>query len=140
MAIIQDNIVSAVNNSGEIDHFKVILSLSQTIMSAFDLLIFFVVYVDVTDVDGPIQISVLASAIERKRFRIRICQISTCTNPLNCLQYYTGLTGVITTFNYDQATSLSRSVPQYFVSNFLLFEVDYGIRNSHISCLKFLVF
>ncbi|KAB0791812.1 hypothetical protein PPYR_03612 [Photinus pyralis] len=71
-------------------------------------------YVDITDVSGPIQIGVLAMAVERKRFRIRVCQVTECSNPLNCLQYHTGVTGVISSFNYDQASSLSRSVPEYY--------------------------
>ncbi|KAF5284241.1 hypothetical protein FQR65_LT00241 [Abscondita terminalis] len=72
------------------------------------------IYVDVTDVVGPIRFSVIATAVERKRFRMRICQVTECSSPLNCLQYYTGVSGSFSTFNYDQASSLSRSTPGYF--------------------------
>lgn len=65
---------------------------------------------------GPLQLSVLSSTGERKRFKIRICQIAmTCANSNNCLQYYTGVTGTISSFNYDQAAMANRSISGYFV-------------------------
>lgn len=79
---------------------------------------FFLVYVDVSMLTGPLMLSVLSNMSYRKRFRIRICQLSqtACITPNNCLQYYTGTSGVIQSFNYDQALMLSRSSPSYFVS------------------------
>ncbi|KAK4878123.1 hypothetical protein RN001_010629 [Aquatica leii] len=71
-------------------------------------------YIDVTNVIGPVKFSVIATVVERKRFRIKVCQITECSNPLNCLQYLTGTSGIISSFNYDQASSLSRSTPGYF--------------------------
>ncbi|KAJ8943914.1 hypothetical protein NQ318_019522 [Aromia moschata] len=80
------------------------------------ILFTFSVYVDVSSLTGPLQLSVLATMTSRKRFRIRICQYEdACLEPSsNCLQYYTGITGVISSFNYDQASMFSRSVPGYF--------------------------
>lgn len=76
------------------------------------------VYVDVSTLMGPLQLSVLSATGERKRFKIRVCQIANdCTNSNNCLQYYTGVTGMISSFNYDQAALNNRSEPGYFVSN-----------------------
>lgn len=75
------------------------------------------VYVDVSNLSGPLQIAVLANTIERKRYKLRICQFaSTCTTSMNCLQYYTGVRGVISSFNYDQSAGYNRSEPGYFVS------------------------
>lgn len=73
-------------------------------------------YVDVSMLSGPLMLSVLSNMSYRKRFRIRICQYSqtACITPNNCLQYYTGTSGVIQSFNYDQASMLSRSTPSYF--------------------------
>lgn len=67
---------------------------------------------------GPLQISVLSTMSLRKRFSIRICQFSdSCLEPSsNCLQYYTGVTGTISSFNYDQTAMFNRSVPGYLVS------------------------
>lgn len=76
----------------------------------------FPVYVDVSTLSGPLQLSVLSATGNSKRFKIRICQYeSSCMNSNNCLQYYTGVTGTISSFNYDQAIMLNRSVPGYFV-------------------------
>ncbi|KAK9874338.1 hypothetical protein WA026_002688 [Henosepilachna vigintioctopunctata] len=74
------------------------------------------VYVDVSTLRGPLMLSVLSNMSYRKRFRLRICQYSQamCMTPNNCLQYYTGTSGVISSFNYDQALMLSRSTPSYF--------------------------
>nr|CAI5828212.1 unnamed protein product [Callosobruchus analis] len=76
------------------------------------------IYVDVSSLSGPLRISVLSTMSYRKRFRLQICQFKdSCTEPANnCLQYYTGVNGVISTFNYDQAAMFNRSVPGYFVS------------------------
>ncbi|XP_018332458.2 uncharacterized protein LOC108741970 [Agrilus planipennis] len=77
------------------------------------------VYVDVSQVskDSPIQFSILANTLQRRRFRIRICQIAeNCPTLQNCLQYFTGLQGVISTFNYDQTAAYNRSYPGYLVS------------------------
>ncbi|KAL3270898.1 hypothetical protein HHI36_021410 [Cryptolaemus montrouzieri] len=73
-------------------------------------------YVDVSMLNGPLMLSVLSNMMYRKRYRIRICQFSqtSCMTPNNCLQYYTGVSGVISSFNYDQAQTLSRSTPSYF--------------------------
>ena len=77
----------------------------------------FVVYVDVSSLTGPLQLSVLSTVADRKRFKIRVCQIAnSCSNSNNCLQYYTGATGMISSFNYDQAALINRSEPGYFVS------------------------
>ncbi|XP_015836244.2 uncharacterized protein LOC658432 [Tribolium castaneum] len=73
------------------------------------------VYVDVSTLTGPLQLSVLSSTGERKRYNIRICQIANdCSQSSNCLQYYTGVTGMISSFNYDQAAINNRSQPGYF--------------------------
>nr|CAH7729702.1 unnamed protein product [Callosobruchus chinensis] len=74
------------------------------------------IYVDVSSLSGPLQISVLSTMSYRKRFRLQICQFKdSCTEPANnCLQYYTGVSGIISTFNYDQAAMFNRSVPGYF--------------------------
>ncbi|XP_044762650.1 uncharacterized protein LOC123319783 [Coccinella septempunctata] len=74
------------------------------------------IYVDVSMLSGPLMLSVLSNMSYRKRFRIRICQYSqsACITPSNCLQYYTGTSGIIQSFNYDQALMLSRSSPSYF--------------------------
>lgn len=74
-------------------------------------------YVDVSMLSGPLQISVVSTMNLRKRFNIRICQYAdTCLEPnSNCLQYYTGVSGIISSFNYDQVTIFNRSVPGYFV-------------------------
>ncbi|KAJ8979796.1 hypothetical protein NQ317_001285 [Molorchus minor] len=73
------------------------------------------VYVDVSSLSGPLQLSVLASVASSKRFRIRVCQFEdSCLEPSsNCLQYYTGITGVISSFNYDQPSMFARSAPGY---------------------------
>jgi hypothetical protein len=77
----------------------------------------FAVYVDVSTLTGPLQLSVLSTMSERKRYKIRICQIAaSCTSSNNCLQYYTGVTGMVSSFNYDQAALINRSEPGYFVS------------------------
>ncbi|KAF7286637.1 hypothetical protein GWI33_004670 [Rhynchophorus ferrugineus] len=74
------------------------------------------VYVDVSQVDGPLQIMVLSTNGTQKRFKMRICQYTdTCSSSQNnCLQYYTGTSGVIQSFNYDQAAMFNRSSPGYF--------------------------
>ncbi|XP_063924237.1 uncharacterized protein LOC135138242 [Zophobas morio] len=73
------------------------------------------VYVDVSSLTGPLQLSVLSTVADRKRFKIRVCQIAnSCSNSNNCLQYYTGATGMISSFNYDQAALINRSEPGYF--------------------------
>ncbi|KAJ8916035.1 hypothetical protein NQ315_010903 [Exocentrus adspersus] len=74
------------------------------------------VYVDVSSLSGPLQVSVLSASGARKRFKIKICQFGdTCLEPSsNCLQYFTGVSGVISSFNYDMASMLPRSVPGYF--------------------------
>ncbi|XP_044260176.1 uncharacterized protein LOC123008447 [Tribolium madens] len=73
------------------------------------------VYVDVSTLMGPLQLSVLSNTGERKRYKIRICQIANdCSQSNNCLQYYTGVTGMISSFNYDQAAINNRSEPGYF--------------------------
>ncbi|XP_030764365.1 uncharacterized protein LOC115888705 [Sitophilus oryzae] len=74
------------------------------------------VYVDVSQLNGPLQIMVLSTTGSRKRFKMRICQYTdVCsTSQNNCLQYYTGVTGVIESFNYDQAAMFNRSTPGYF--------------------------
>lgn len=77
----------------------------------------FSVFVDVSESSGPISLAVLSNLVERKRFRLRICQISECTSQENCLQYYTGVTGTISSFNYDQLAAQNRSRPSYFVSD-----------------------
>ncbi|CAH1963133.1 unnamed protein product [Acanthoscelides obtectus] len=73
------------------------------------------IYVDVSTLTGPLQISVLSTMSYRKRFRLQICQFkNSCMEPANnCLQYYTGVNGVISTFNYDQAAMFNRSRPGY---------------------------
>lgn len=78
--------------------------------------VIFLVFVDVSESSGPISLAVLSNLVERKRFRLRICQISECASPSNCLQYYTGATGTISSFNYDQLAAQNRSRPSYFVS------------------------
>lgn len=81
------------------------------------------VYVDVSELSGPLQLAVLSTNMDRKRFKIRICQLAdSCSGSLNCLQYYTGLRGVISSFNYDQSAMFSRSEPGYFVSLELAFK------------------
>ncbi|RZC43179.1 hypothetical protein BDFB_008651, partial [Asbolus verrucosus] len=73
------------------------------------------VFVDVSTLSGPLRLSVLSNNGERKRYKIRICQIAAgCSNSNNCLQYYTGVTGMISSFNYDQAAMINRSEPGYF--------------------------
>lgn len=75
------------------------------------------VYVDVSGLSGPLQLAVLSTNMDRKRFKVRICQLAdSCSGSLNCLQYYTGLRGVVSSFNYDQSAVYSRSEPGYFVS------------------------
>ncbi|XP_066153722.1 uncharacterized protein [Euwallacea fornicatus] len=74
------------------------------------------VYVDVSELNGPLQIMVLSTSGARKRFKIKVCQYTdSCgTSQSNCLQYYTGVRGVIQSFNYDQAAVFNRSSPGYF--------------------------
>ncbi|KAL1502846.1 hypothetical protein ABEB36_007930 [Hypothenemus hampei] len=74
------------------------------------------VYVDVSELNGPLQIMVLSNSASRKRFKIKICQYtdSCYTSQSNCLQYFTGTTGIIQSFNYDQAAMFNRSTPGYF--------------------------
>ncbi|CAH1112018.1 unnamed protein product [Psylliodes chrysocephalus] len=72
------------------------------------------IYVDVSQSSGPINLMVLSTMTYKKRFRIRICQYSDICVPDNCLQIYEGVTGTISSFNYDQASMLNRSVPGYF--------------------------
>ncbi|XP_074041849.1 uncharacterized protein isoform X2 [Leptinotarsa decemlineata] len=74
------------------------------------------IYVDVSTMSGPLQLMVLSNVSYRKRFRFRICQYAdSCLEPTsNCLQYYTGVTGTISSFNYDQVSMFNRSVPVYF--------------------------
>ncbi|XP_048521994.1 uncharacterized protein LOC109540096 [Dendroctonus ponderosae] len=74
------------------------------------------VYVDVSQLSGPVAIMVLSTTGAQKRFKLKICQFSdTCqTSQGNCLQYYTGTSGVIQSFNYDRAAMFSRSTPGYF--------------------------
>ncbi|XP_050299803.1 uncharacterized protein LOC126738482 [Anthonomus grandis grandis] len=74
------------------------------------------IYVDVSQLEGPLKIMVLSTTGARKRFKMKICQYSdSCsTSQSNCLQYYTGVTGTIQSFNYDQAAMFNRSVPGYF--------------------------
>ncbi|CAH1118430.1 unnamed protein product [Phaedon cochleariae] len=81
------------------------------------------IYVDVSQVFGPLQLMVLSNGVYRKRFRIRVCQFSDpCSEPTsNCLQYYTGVTGIISSLNYNQASMFNRSVPGYFNN------LNYGI-------------
>lgn len=72
---------------------------------------------DVSQLSGPLQLAVLSTNSDRKRFKLRICQLAdSCSSSLNCLQYYTGLRGVISSYNYDQSAGYSRSQPGYFVS------------------------
>ncbi|XP_072380352.1 uncharacterized protein [Diabrotica undecimpunctata] len=72
------------------------------------------IYVDVSQATGPLKLMVLSTMVFRKRFRIRICQYSDICLPDNCLQIYDGVTGVISSFNYDQSSMFNRSVPGYF--------------------------
>ncbi|XP_065173022.1 uncharacterized protein [Atheta coriaria] len=73
------------------------------------------VLVDVSNLSGPLQLAVLANVVNRKRYKIRICQYTDgCSGLMNCLQSYSGVTGTIQSFNYDQAATLSRSMPGYF--------------------------
>ncbi|XP_017770277.1 PREDICTED: uncharacterized protein LOC108558006 [Nicrophorus vespilloides] len=72
------------------------------------------IYVDVESLSGPLQIAVLANNIERKRYKMKICQYDdSCSGLMSCLQYYTGISGVISSFNYEKAATFSRSDPQY---------------------------
>ncbi|CAG9861112.1 unnamed protein product [Phyllotreta striolata] len=71
------------------------------------------IYVDVSQSDS-IKLMVLSTMAFKKRFKIRICQFTDLCMADNCLQYYTGVTGTISSFNYDQAIMLNRSVPGYF--------------------------
>ncbi|CAG9770245.1 unnamed protein product [Ceutorhynchus assimilis] len=74
------------------------------------------VYVDVSQLSGPLKLMILSTTGARKRFKLRICQYTdACTSSQsNCLQYYTGVSGVIQSFNYDQASMFNRSTPGYF--------------------------
>ncbi|GJQ75376.1 hypothetical protein Trydic_g23552 [Trypoxylus dichotomus] len=72
------------------------------------------VFVDVSTLSGPLQISILSNDVYAKRYKLRVCQLETpCVNSMNCLQYYTGTQGTISSFNYDQAARFPRSDPQY---------------------------
>ncbi|CAH0549505.1 unnamed protein product [Brassicogethes aeneus] len=62
---------------------------------------------------GPLSLSVLSTIVSRKRWRIRVCQFENSCTTSNCLQYFTGTSGVITFFNYDQASMFNRSTTQY---------------------------
>ena len=64
---------------------------------------YFLVYVDVSENDGPYQLSVIRSASGSSRFRIKVTQVrkgDLLEAPANCLQYYQGPTGQISSFNY----------------------------------------
>lgn len=72
---------------------------------------------DVSQLSGPLQLAVIAGNMDRKRFKMRICQLANfCSGSMNCMQYYTGIRGVVSSFNYDQSAVYSRSEPGYFVS------------------------
>lgn len=71
---------------------------------------------DVSDSMGPVQLSVFTANPQEKKFRIRVSQIrAPCANSMNCLQYYTGVTGTVQTLNYDPSPR-GLGPAQYFVS------------------------
>ena len=61
-------------------------------------------YMDVDGAQGPFTLRILTSGAGYRRWNIRISQIE-CANPsrapANCLQYYTGPSGVFQSFNYE---------------------------------------
>lgn len=69
-------------------------------------------YMDIDGAQGPFTLRVLTSGPGYRRWNIRITQIE-CANPsrapANCLQYYTGPSGVFQSFNYE--TNRQMDVP-----------------------------
>jgi len=59
---------------------------------------------DVDGAQGPFTLRVLTNGPGNRRWNIQVTQIE-CNNPgrapSNCLQYYSGPSGIFTSFNYD---------------------------------------
>ncbi|OQR72208.1 hypothetical protein BIW11_10532 [Tropilaelaps mercedesae] len=64
-------------------------------------------YIDVDMTPGPLRLDVRTQAMRNARWNIRITQVP-CSRraPANCLQYYTGLHGNFSSFNYYNAEGI----------------------------------
>ncbi|KAL1129025.1 hypothetical protein AAG570_013557, partial [Ranatra chinensis] len=58
-------------------------------------------YLDVDETSGPIKLSVVSPLVNPFRIKVRqLCRTDPLLAPNNCLQYYTGRRGTISSFNY----------------------------------------
>lgn len=71
------------------------------------------VYFDMDGAQGPFTLRVMTSGPGYRRWNIRVSQIecgSLSRAPANCLQYFTGASGVFQSFNYESIRPLSETL------------------------------
>ncbi|XP_053212960.1 uncharacterized protein LOC128396407 [Panonychus citri] len=99
------------------------------------------VYMDVDGAQGPFTFRVITNGPGYRRWNIQITQIE-CTNPSkapsNCLQYYTGPSGMFSSFNYEtsQFQDFSSTNPQSGQSGQLFLDATYLNGMDYAICFR----